>query len=118
MCTRRALLARRFLRVCGPLYSWVVRQRYFCDASFASSALVSMAPGTRVPSAKMIAGVPLMLSFWPSANTLSFGVVQLAGAAGAALLFSIQSSQALARSGAHHTFFDLTAESGDRMLYR
>src|ERR1700716_1557094 len=90
---------------------------YLREANFPSSPFASIAPGIRVPSVKKIVGVPVTLSFRPSSNILSFGVVQDSRATGAAFPLSIHSSHALSRSAEHHIFFDLTDESSARMLY-
>src|SRR5471032_1208944 len=90
---------------------------YLMVENFCSSALVSTAPGIRLPSAKKMVGVPETRSCWPSARIFSCGLAQVVATVAGSLPFSIQSSQALLRSGEHQILRDLTIESGDRMLY-
>ena len=63
------------------------RRKRYClmAASLASIVFRSTAPGMRVPSAKKMAGVPWMRSFWPSSRTLSFGDLQVGAAVAGAV---------------------------------
>src|SRR5450830_483496 len=92
------------------------KEDYLMVENFCSSALVSTAPGIRLPSLKKMVGVPDTRSCWPSARIFSCGLAQVVATVAGSLPFSIQSSQALLRSGAHQILRDLTMESGDRML--
>ena len=67
----------------------------------------------RSPLVRKIVGVPRMLCFWASARTFSMGASQVPAAG--TMPFTMRSLQALARSAAHHTAFDFSAESRDRM---
>src|SRR6185369_4447513 len=70
-------------------------------------------PPARSPLAKNSVGVPVMRSERPSSSTLSTGLAQEVppgGTFGASLAAS--SSQALARSGEHHTAREWSALSG------
>ena len=78
-----------------------------------SQRAAGTAPGMRSPLERMMVGVARTPSFWPRARIFSIGLSQVA-AAGAVLL-TIQSFQALARSPAHQMAFDLVEESGERM---
>ena len=76
-----------------------------------------MAPGTRVPSAKISVGVPVMLVLLAELE-VALRAPRVAGAAWCAAASSpstIQSSQALALSLAHQMLRDLSVESAPRI---
>ncbi|MNO03843.1 hypothetical protein D3C81_2246700 [compost metagenome] len=73
-----------------------------------------MAPGTRVPSWKMMVGVPVILCLRPSARLRWMAAVsQLAD--GVTLSRSMWSSHSLARSFEHQMLRLFSAESGLRI---
>src|SRR5690606_112496 len=84
-------------------------------SSRASSPSSGNAPFTRLPSSKIIAGVPRTSNLRPNAKLASIGVSHCA--LGGASLRSICARQASTRSAAHQILRALAVESGERIGY-
>jgi membrane-bound lytic murein transglycosylase A len=82
--------------------------------SACSSCWIDIAPGTRLPLAKKIVGVPVTLSLRPSSLSLSIAVAHEPSLSGT-LPEIINSFQAVAGSFAHSAWRDFVSESGARI---